>query len=236
VIEFETPYERHAGAVFRFALSRSGDRALAEDITSETFVRLWTARARVDIQTVAGYLLTIARHLYLQGVSMERRRQSQGAPRADEAGGAAHEPGEAAAMNVTREIVKDLLPLYVAGEASPDTRALVESILRDDAELVRLADALRAEKLAGPRGSSAPPGAARAALLRTQDLLRRRTWFLALALFFSGLPLSFVAGDSGLRFLLIRDAPALGSASLAVAVALWIAYAVNARRLRVTGL
>jgi RNA polymerase sigma-70 factor (ECF subfamily) len=74
VIDFETLYERHSGAVFRFALSLSGDRALAEDIASETFVRVWTARARVDLTTVAGYLFTIARHLYLQGVSRERRR------------------------------------------------------------------------------------------------------------------------------------------------------------------
>jgi RNA polymerase sigma-70 factor (ECF subfamily) len=74
VIDFETLYEAHAGAVFRFALSLSGDRAAAEDITSETFVRVWTARARLDLETVAGYLLTIARHLYLQGLSRERRR------------------------------------------------------------------------------------------------------------------------------------------------------------------
>ena len=74
MIEFETLYERHAGAVFRFALSLSGDRAMAEDITSETFIRVWTARERVDVATVAGYLFTIARHLFLQGVSKERRR------------------------------------------------------------------------------------------------------------------------------------------------------------------
>ena len=47
-------------------------------------------------------------------------------------------------MNVTREIVKDLLPLYVSGEASADTRTLVESFLREDPELARLVDALRA--------------------------------------------------------------------------------------------
>ena len=74
MIEFQTLYERHAPSVFRFALSLSGDRALAEDITSETFVRVWTARARIDVATVAGYLLTIARHLYLQGVVRDRRR------------------------------------------------------------------------------------------------------------------------------------------------------------------
>ncbi len=74
MIDFESLYEQHAAAVFRFAVSLSGDRSVAEDITSETFVRVWTARERVDLPTVAGYLITIARHLYLQGVSRERRR------------------------------------------------------------------------------------------------------------------------------------------------------------------
>lgn len=139
-------------------------------------------------------------------------------------------------MNVTREIVKDLLPLYVSGEASPASRALVESFLREDPELARLAEALRAEELAPAREASVPPGAGRAALLRTKELLRRRTWLMALALFFTGLPLSFVFDATGLRFLLFRDAPVLGSVSLLVAVALWIAHGVTARRLRVTGL
>lgn len=51
----------------RFVLFLTGDRALAEDLTSETFVRLWTARERVDLATVRGYLFTIARNLFLQG-------------------------------------------------------------------------------------------------------------------------------------------------------------------------
>ena len=74
MIDFESLYARNAAAVFRFALSLSGDRSQAEDITSETFIRVWTARERVDLETVTGYLITIARHLYLQGVARERRR------------------------------------------------------------------------------------------------------------------------------------------------------------------
>jgi anti-sigma factor RsiW len=139
-------------------------------------------------------------------------------------------------MNVTREIVKDLLPLYVSGEASPDSGRLVESFLASDPELAKLAEALRAEMVGPPREAPVASGAERAALERTKSLLRRRTWLLALALFFTGLPFSFVAGEDGLRFLLVRDAPALGSAALAVAAALWIAYGINARRLRVSGL
>jgi len=48
--------------------------------------------------------------------------------------------------------------------------------------------------------------------------------------------LSFVFDKSGLRFLLLRDAPVLGSVSLAIGLAFWIAYGITARRLRVTGL
>lgn len=138
-------------------------------------------------------------------------------------------------MNVTREIVKDLLPLYVSGEASPDSSRLVATYLRDDKELAALAEALKAGTAATLTRAPAADAELRA-LDRTKALLSRRTWLLAFALFFTGLPFSFVADSSGLKFLLLRDAPAAGSASLAVAVALWIVYAVTVRRLRVSGL
>jgi RNA polymerase sigma-70 factor (ECF subfamily) len=59
-------YRRYAPDVFRFALYLSGDRHEAEDITSETFVRAWTSPEPIRAETVKGYLLTIARNLYLQ--------------------------------------------------------------------------------------------------------------------------------------------------------------------------
>lgn len=74
MIDFQSLYEAHAPAVFRFVYALSGDRATAEDVTSETFVRVWTARDRVDLSTVAGYLFTIARHLYLGGRRRDWRR------------------------------------------------------------------------------------------------------------------------------------------------------------------
>ena len=66
-------YSRHVADVFRFALYLSGNRAEAEDITSETFVRAWTAPEPIRMATVKGYLFTIARNLFLQG----RRRTSR---------------------------------------------------------------------------------------------------------------------------------------------------------------
>ena len=38
-------------------------------------------------------------------------------------------------MNVTREIILDLLPVYLSGEASPATRSLVEEYMKRDPEL-----------------------------------------------------------------------------------------------------
>ena len=66
MIDFPGLYRAHAPDVHRFALYLSGDPALAEDIVSETFIRLWNARARVDLATVKGYLFAIARNLFLQ--------------------------------------------------------------------------------------------------------------------------------------------------------------------------
>jgi anti-sigma factor RsiW len=38
-------------------------------------------------------------------------------------------------VEITRNIIEDLLPLYLAGEASPETRALVEEFLARDPSL-----------------------------------------------------------------------------------------------------
>jgi RNA polymerase sigma-70 factor (ECF subfamily) len=76
VIDFSELYRTHAKDVHRFVLFLSGDPALADDLLSETFIRLWHARDRVDLTTVKGYLLTIARNLFLA----ERRRARRMTP------------------------------------------------------------------------------------------------------------------------------------------------------------
>src|SRR5678810_927052 len=42
-------------------------------------------------------------------------------------------------MKVTREVIYDLLPSYFAGDASDDTRALVEAYFETDPEFGRMA-------------------------------------------------------------------------------------------------
>ena len=47
-------------------------------------------------------------------------------------------------MNITRNVILDLLPLYVANEVSADTRTLVEKYLETDSELANVAKQLSA--------------------------------------------------------------------------------------------
>ena len=62
--DFESLYERYAGDVRRFALYLCGDALMADEITSDTFVRVWLARERIRQPTVKSYLFTIARNAY----------------------------------------------------------------------------------------------------------------------------------------------------------------------------
>lgn len=72
--DFSALYKKYAPDVFRFALYLSGDRSQAEDITSETFVRAWTAPERIEVATVKGYLFTIAHNLFLHGLRKKSRQ------------------------------------------------------------------------------------------------------------------------------------------------------------------
>src|SRR5215469_9371363 len=63
--DIENLYERYAGDVRRFALHLCGDIAMADEITSDTFVRAWMASERIRQPTVKSYLFTIARNGYI---------------------------------------------------------------------------------------------------------------------------------------------------------------------------
>jgi RNA polymerase sigma-70 factor (ECF subfamily) len=72
MLSFQELYESYATEVYRFAFSLSGERAEAEDITSETFIRAWVKKSTIRTETLKAYLMTIARNTFL-----ERRRKSR---------------------------------------------------------------------------------------------------------------------------------------------------------------
>ena len=69
-------YNRYASDVYRFAHWLTGNPDDARDITSETFVRAWTAAEEPRLESVKAYLFTIARNLHRK----QWRRQSRLVP------------------------------------------------------------------------------------------------------------------------------------------------------------
>ena len=133
-------------------------------------------------------------------------------------------------MNVTKEIINDLIPLYVANECSADTRALVDEYLQRNPQ--------QAEELRRVMGTSVPQGVPSAKSLdevrsfrEARRRLRRRSWLMAFAIFFSLAPFSFV-WTSGRVWWLLRDAPASAVVYAALGVVFWVIYAVDRSRSR----
>jgi len=133
-------------------------------------------------------------------------------------------------MNVTKEIINDLMPLYAANECSADTRALVEEYLQRNPQ--------QAQEYQRVMETSVPEAAPSAKSLdevrsfrEARRRLRRRSWLMAFAIFFSLAPFSFV-WTGGRVWWLLRDAPASAAVYGALGVVFWVIYAVERRRSR----
>jgi anti-sigma factor RsiW len=136
-------------------------------------------------------------------------------------------------MHINRDVVTDLLPLYLAGEASAGTRALLEQYLREHPEF---AAEIRghAEKSAALLGAAIPPlppDHEKATFDRVRRVNRTRQWLLACALAGTLLPFSFAFTDE-INWILLRDSPRQAAFLALAAVVCWTAYAVMGRRLR----
>jgi len=74
MISFQDLYESYVSEVYRFSLWLTGDSQEAEDITSETFVRVWVHLGKIRTETLKAYLFTISRNIHL-GHRRKRKRQ-----------------------------------------------------------------------------------------------------------------------------------------------------------------
>jgi anti-sigma factor RsiW len=152
-------------------------------------------------------------------------------------------------MKVTRDVVMDLLPLYVAGEACADTRALVEEFLEQDADLrhrvregaldalVPTANQPAGGRSAGIPGWTVPPDVELRSLRRTRGRLRWQrltyAWALAVSLLSLTTVVSFKGDQVHIRVLLV-DYPGVFAAVAGLALSLWAAYFLLRRHTRVT--
>ena len=143
-------------------------------------------------------------------------------------------------MEITRNIIQDLLPLYLAGEACPETRVLVEEFLTRDPALAAVAASQESGSLerilTGGTSMPLPQDHEAETLARTRAKLHRAVWMLALAIAFTLVPFSFTFDDGHITWMMVRNVPRMALAYWASAAGFWIAYFVRRYRLRSVGL
>ncbi|MEP6622527.1 MAG: hypothetical protein ABJE47_24610 [bacterium] len=137
-------------------------------------------------------------------------------------------------MNVTRDVILDLLPLYLAGEVSPPTREIVDAYLAGDAVL---AEHVRREQAnENPATPSLQPGVELElrALARARQLLGAQRWLFGLAWFFTALSFTsqFTIENGRVRdfHLLVLELPLAFGWTVLVAIGCWVGYFALRRR------
>jgi anti-sigma factor RsiW len=143
-------------------------------------------------------------------------------------------------MKVTREVIVDLLPLYLAGEASVDSRALIEEFLKQDPELAKSIRSEWMQKMNAAAPAALPPELELRAFRKTKRMIGWQKWLLAFAILFSSVAGSIRFSFSGGRFedvgFAMQGYPAQWAILVGLAAAFWIAYFALRRRLRTTAL
>ena len=72
-MNFEELYDLYSKDIYRFSYWLTGNSFDAKDITSETFIRAWTKFDRIKTETLKGYLLTVAHHIFIDTIRKKKR-------------------------------------------------------------------------------------------------------------------------------------------------------------------
>ncbi|MDO8834729.1 MAG: hypothetical protein Q7V01_04000 [Vicinamibacterales bacterium] len=139
-------------------------------------------------------------------------------------------------MTISDEVMNDLLTVYLAGEASADTQALVEAHARQDQAFAARLTAARSWSLPSSPAGGPPPDRGLLALKRTREFIRLRTVFVASGVLFTLLPLTFAFDGNGIQFLILGRHPGLTWSFWSIAAASWTACYVMHREVRHAGL
>ncbi len=83
--------------------------------------------------------------------------------------------------SVPRNVIFDLLPAYIAGEASEESRALVEEFARNDPQIARLIRTGKLEPAAISPKMAPPNDLEMKTMKRVRRSIRRQMWYVALA-------------------------------------------------------
>ena len=135
-------------------------------------------------------------------------------------------------MNITQEVVTDLLPIYFSGEASSDTKLLVEEYFRENPDFERIARSAGTplETLRATPPVTALSEKEKRDLESIRCGLNRRKWLFGLSLFLTLSPLSFYFTHGRVFSLLGPDALWEAAFDWSMAAFFWYLYFAQLRR------
>ena len=114
-------------------------------------------------------------------------------------------------VNITREIILDLVPVYLAGDASPDSKKLVEEFAQTDTQVASI---LAVGELELETQTPEPQNLEMETLIHTRRRVSHQAWRLALAIICTVLIAS------------------LGWLGTFLAIIFWAFYFINRNKLR----
>lgn len=136
-------------------------------------------------------------------------------------------------MKITRDIITDLLPVYLSGEASEDTRALVAEFLQQDTQFAELI--AEQDKPLEKIKINLSKEVEMKTLQDTRSLLQKRSVYLAFTILFLLFPLSFKFNANGLEWMW-TDAPVNAVIFAALGIFNGFQYWRISRKLKGSGL
>ena len=117
-------FARHHTRVYRFVLRLIGNEALAEDVTSETFLCVWQQAERFAARSsFATWLLAIARNKAVTELRHRRELPPDDEEEEDETAEPAHDPEAAYAVRHRRAVVRACL-----ARLSREQRAIIDLV------------------------------------------------------------------------------------------------------------
>jgi hypothetical protein len=130
-------------------------------------------------------------------------------------------------MDVSSAVVSDLWPVYASGEASPDSRALVEAFLAADPAFARTLHESSGLTLGVTKAPSLSPDHELKTLALTKRRLWGYLWLLQLAIMFSCFAFGRIVSDTSWDV-----SPRNFIITASIAGVFWIAFFVSLIRIR----
>lgn len=134
-------------------------------------------------------------------------------------------------MNITKDVITDLLPLYLSDECSPDTKKLIDEYLKANPEFAGQIKSFSKNPLPETIPYRINKQDEMNTLKRTKRLIQWRTWLMGFAIFCTIAPFS-VLHTGGKTYWLFLEAPKSASAYGVLAILFWVGYFIAKRKLR----